>query len=225
VIVPNPSHEKLLHELDAQNIADFLSLAANRVLEHAEDKLLHYSIISVSEGPATAATKEHLHAQVKSTIHTSPLVSEIGSRCGDAVHWCVLCKMAAGDMAASYAQNEHFVALFPDASLTFCNTLIVPREHHIILSWEEDTLRSLASILKDAMTAIHAMTKGDSYKLAVHTSPWNTKSVLPFHYFIEIRPQAKPTGIWEDTGEFIIPGFPEHWAEEARGIISKIQSK
>jgi len=185
VIVETPDHQKTLSELSVENLFDYLSMVKRRMAAAEQDPKIEYVCVFKNEGKEAGASLEHSHTQLVGMPFVPEYVKKFQKKMAK------LEKLKANMGKMIYAENGGFFALCPKTSRFHFESWISSKEKAASISeLDDDRLRALASVLKQALVATDAATNYAPYNIVYMNAPKGEKE-FPFH--IQILPRI---GIW-----------------------------
>ncbi len=206
VIVENPSHDRHLWSASDDEIAHFLRVAAERILDLKCDPRIKYVSLVKDYGKGAGQEFTHPTSQITATMFVPRRVLyelRAGRDYFVSKERCVFCDILHQEERQAHRVIEgrgDFLALCPYAPRAPYETWIVPRYHDA--SFERTglnktgLLNNLAAILRRTLQRVRSVT--EDFHLVLHTSPstlhpsknlgyWKTIDD-DYHWHIEILP-------------------------------------
>jgi UDPglucose--hexose-1-phosphate uridylyltransferase len=223
VIIETPEHEQSLSTLSLKEVEALLWAYRSRMVDLEGDSRLQYVLIFKNQGPAAGATLEHSHSQ----LIALPIVPKhVREEVDGSLSYhrrngrCVYCDIIAreGELRERVvAENEHFVALCPFASLFPFETWIVPKSHIAHYEHSSAQLPSLAALLRESIRRLNAVLDEPDYNYVIHTSPLRAGDLAHYHWHLELIPKVSQVAGFEwGSGFYINPTPPEEAAASLR---------
>jgi UDPglucose--hexose-1-phosphate uridylyltransferase len=237
VLVENPRHDGHFWNVSDQEVAQFLVLAAQRVLDLQKDRRLKYITIFKNHGTVAGQEAEHPTSQITATTFVPRRVLyelRSGKEYFSQKERCVFCDILAQEEQQAVRVVEtrgDYIALCPYAPRVPYETWIMPRTHEA--SFERSVLRGggsardMANLLRRTLQRIRAMT--ENFHMVLHTSPntqhrsevldyWKTIDE-DYHCHIEILPilEKKPKS-YTFKEVYFTPVTSETAAARLRGV-------
>lgn len=220
VIIESPDHMKDLADLDSRQIEEVIRAFILRMKDLRNDVRFRYCLVFKNHGEAAGASLEHTHSQLIATPIVPKAVTEEmkGSKLYfDFKERCIYCDIIRQELLTNtrlVGQNEHVVAIEPFAPRFPFETWILPRNHiHRFEESDEDTLISLALILKQTLLRLRSALNDPPFNFMIHTGPWVEGNKLHYHWHMEIFPKlTRVAGFEWGTGFYINPTPPEEAA-------------
>ena len=212
VIVETPDHKKSLSELSVDNLVNYLTMVQKRMNVARQDSKIAYTVVFKNEGKLGGASLEHSHTQVVSFGEVPDYVKKLTKKTDD------FSKLEKSHAKNIFAQNAHFFAFCPKASRFHLESWIAPkRPVPSILKLDAGQLRSLAEILKSALSALDATSGFGPYNIIFHSSPCD-ESNFPFH--IQILPRLSTWAGFElGTDMVMLSQLPEDTAKKFKEFL------
>ncbi|MFH1398594.1 MAG: galactose-1-phosphate uridylyltransferase [Candidatus Woesearchaeota archaeon] len=207
VIVETPEHEKQLHNLSVQEIADVLRIYSQRIQELS--KRNKYVVIFKNHGQNAGTSLFHSHTQVAAINLIPPaLQQEVDLSHKDTCLYCQIIEREKSSLRRAF-ENEDTVAFCPYASRFNFELWLFPKRHLTALATMTDSeLVSMASLLKQSLEKLSQLNA--DYNFCLHYAPVGTD----LHLHIEIQPRiAKYGGFENSTGIIVNQLSPEDAAE------------
>jgi UDPglucose--hexose-1-phosphate uridylyltransferase len=206
VLVENPSHERHLWKASDEEIAQFLRLSAERILDLKRDPRIKYVSFFKDYGQKAGQEFSHPTSQLIATTFVPRRVLyelRAGREYFISKERCVFCDILQQEERQAQRVIEvrgDYVALGPYAPRAPYETWILPRNHDS--SFERTGLNkpglrtNLAALLRRTLQRIRSVT--EDFHLVLHTSPsslhpsknlgyWKTIDD-DYHWHIEILP-------------------------------------
>jgi UDPglucose--hexose-1-phosphate uridylyltransferase len=229
VVIEGPAHDQDLSDLPVEHLLQVLTAYRERVLDLHRDRRFRYVLIFKNHGEQAGATLEHTHTQLIATpIIPKSIQEELdgGRRYYELKERCVFCDIVQQETAENngrrvVAQTDRFVALAPYAPRFPFETWILPRAHVDSFHAASDTesLRDLASILKDTLQRLNRALDRPPFNFVIHTAPVSDGELEYYHWHLEIMPKlTRVAGFEIGSGFYINPTPPEDAAQYLREI-------
>jgi len=206
VVVENPRHDRNLWNASDEEIAQFLRLAAERILDLKRDPRIKYVSLFKDSGKSAGQELSHPTSQITATMFVPRRVLyelRAGREYFQAKERCVFCDILQQEERQALRIVEargDYVALCPYAPRVPYETWILPRFHEA--SFERSGLNKpglrtdLAALLRRTLQRVRSVT--EDFHLVLHTSPnslhpsknlgyWKTLDD-DYHWHIEIMP-------------------------------------
>jgi UDPglucose--hexose-1-phosphate uridylyltransferase len=210
VIVETPTHQQLA-ELSEKDIQSVLLVYKMRIEALLEKPNVSYVQVFKNSGPDAGTSIVHSHSQIMaSSIPNQEILDEVAAR-RKYVN-CPYCDIVQSEKSSERRcfENKDWLAFAPYASRFNYECWIFPKAH--ITTMKDAKLETLASILKQVLSKIHALQC--SYNLVVHYSPRGED----LHFHIELLPRISTWGGFElGTNIIINTVAPEDAAKYYRG--------
>jgi UDPglucose--hexose-1-phosphate uridylyltransferase len=206
VLVENPRHDRHLWTASDDEIAQFLRLAAERILDLKRDPRIKYVSLFKDHGARAGQEFAHPTSQITATLFVPRRVLyelRAGREYFQGKERCVFCDIIQQEERQALRVIEargDYLALCPYAPRVPYETWILPRNHEA--GFERTGLQkpglrtNLAALLRRTLQRIR--TVSEEFHLALHTSPnslhpskslgyWKTIDE-DYHWHIEILP-------------------------------------
>jgi UDPglucose--hexose-1-phosphate uridylyltransferase len=206
VLVENPNHDRHLWKASDEDIAHFLRLAAERILDLKRDPRIKYVSLFKDYGPNAGQEFSHPTSQLTATLFVPRRVLyelRAGRDYFVGKERCVFCDIIQQEERQAQRVIEvrgDYLALGPYAPRVPYETWILPRNHDS--SFERTGLNkpglrtNLAALLRRTLQRVRTVT--EDFHLVLHTSPsslhpsknlgyWKTIDD-DYHWHIEIMP-------------------------------------
>ena len=206
VLVEHPNHERQLWKASDEDIAHFLRLAAERILDLKRDPRIKYVSLFKDYGPNAGQEFSHPTSQLIATTFVPRRVLyelRAGREYFVGKERCVFCDIIQQEERQAQRVIEvrgDYLALGPYAPRVPYETWILPRNHDS--SFERTGLNkpglrtNLAALLRRTLQRVRTVT--EDFHLVLHTSPsslhpsknlgyWKTIDD-DYHWHIEIMP-------------------------------------
>lgn len=206
VLVENPNHDRHLWNASDEEIAHFLRLAAERILDLKRDARIKYVSLYKDYGKNAGQEFAHPTSQLTATMFVPRRVLyelRAGREYFGSKERCVFCDIIQQEERQAQRVIESrgdYLALGPYAPRVPYETWILPRNHES--SFERTGLNkpglrvNLAALLRRTLQRIRSIT--EDFHLVLHTSPssshpsknlgyWKTIDE-DYHWHIEILP-------------------------------------
>jgi UDPglucose--hexose-1-phosphate uridylyltransferase len=225
IIVETPRHDRSLHELTVDEIAQVMRAYIARIVDLNGDKRIRYILVFKNHGQdAGAHTITHSISQLMGLPITPRAIKaklEVAREYYLLKERCVYCdalQQELRDGRRIIAQNEDFVSWAPFGSRFPFEMTVLPRSHNSAFSrLSASQTKNLAAILQDVLRRLDQTLGSPPYNLALHDRPflraregyWKTIED-DFHWHFEILPQVfRITGFEWASGFFYNPVSPE----------------
>ena len=206
VLIENPNHDRHLWKASDEDIAHFLRLAAERILDLKRDPRIKYVSLFKDYGPNAGQEFSHPTSQLTATLFVPRRVLyelRAGREYFVGKERCVFCDIIQQEERQAQRVIEvrgDYLALGPYAPRVPYETWILPRNHDS--SFERTGLNkpglrtNLAALLRRTLQRVRTVT--EDFHLVLHTSPsslhpsknlgyWKTIDD-DYHWHIEILP-------------------------------------
>jgi UDPglucose--hexose-1-phosphate uridylyltransferase len=225
IIAETSRHDRSLHELEIDEIANVIRAYIARILDLEGDQRVRYVLIFKNHGEGAGAhTISHSISQlvalpvrpraVKAKLMIARDYFALKERC----IYCDVLEQELKGRKRLITENEDFVAFAPFASRFPFEMAVFPKVHSSAFSRiGAAQIDNLARILRDLLQKLDQSMGGPPYNLSLHDRPflrrregyWNTIEE-DFHWHIEILPQMfRITGFEWASGFFYNPVPPE----------------
>ncbi len=214
VVIETPDHAKQLWDLTVDSIVSLLDVFQQRITALLRVKGINYVQVFKNHDIAAGTSIAHSHSQIigyniiPKTIRDKQLA--IASHPG-----CAYCSVIERekDSYRRCFENTTMIAFTPYASRFPFEIFILPKKHITTFAALE-SMRDLASILKQTLDKLHALNA--PYNLVFFYAPDNTN----IHFHIEVLPRLTTWAGFEYSGTIINPMPPEEAARYYRGELS-----
>jgi len=205
VLVENPRHDRHLWAATDAEVAQFLTLAGQRIQDLKKDRRFKYVTVFKNHGAVAGQEADHPTSQITATTFVPRRVLyelRSGKDYYTQKERCVFCDILAQEERQGLRIVEaraDYVALCPYAPRVPYETWIMPRNHES--SFERSVLRGgsardLAALLRRTLLRIRSIT--ENFHMVLHSSPntlhrsevldyWKTIDD-DYHWHIEILP-------------------------------------
>jgi UDPglucose--hexose-1-phosphate uridylyltransferase len=225
IIAETPRHDRSLHELEVNEIADVLRTYVTRILDLEQDKRMRYVLVFKNHGQeAGARTITHSISQLMALPVTPRVIKAklmaardyyaLKERC----IYCDVLHQELTDRKRLIAENQDFVSLAPFASRSPFEAAVFPKFHSSAFSRISPAqMANLAAVLRAVLQKLDKTLGGPPYNLALQDRPflrpregyWKTIEE-DFHWHLEILPQViGMTGFERASWFFYNPVPPE----------------
>jgi UDPglucose--hexose-1-phosphate uridylyltransferase len=238
VLLENTQHDRPLWQADDQEIATFLRLAAQRIIDLKRDRRFKYVTVFKNQGAAAGQELDHPHSQLTATTFVPRRVLyelRSGREHFARKERCVFCDILQQELERGLRiveANSEWVASCPYAARVPYETWLMPRDHEA--SFERSMLAhpakvpSLAVALRRILQRVRSVTP--DFHMVLHTTPntqhrsesldyWKTIDE-DYHWHFEILPiirsRAKSYTLKET---YFTPISPEKSAERLREAV------
>ena len=204
IVAETPRHDRSLHELEVNEIADVIRTYVARILDLEQDKRIRYVLIFKNHGEdAGAHTITHSISELMALPVTPRLIKAklmaardyftLKERC----IYCDVLHQELGERRRLIAENDDFACLAPFASGYPFEACIIPKAHCSAFSRINAVqIENLARILRDVLRRLEHTLGGPPYNLSLQDRPflrpregyWKTIEE-DFHWHLEILPQ------------------------------------
>jgi len=225
IIAESPRHDRVLHELEVDEIADVIRAYEARILDLDKDKRMRYVLIFKNHGQeAGAHTISHPISQLMALPITPRAVKTklmIARHYFSLKERCIYCDVIQQELESGQrlvAENDDFVAFTPFASRFPFEMSVFPKFHSSAFSRISPAqIQNLARTLRDVLWKLDHTASSPAYNLSLQDRPflrqregyWKTIEE-DFHWHIEILPQVtRVTGFEWASGFFYNPIPPE----------------
>ena len=225
IVAETPGHDRSLHELEVNEIADVIRTYVARILDLERDKRIRYVLIFKNHGEeAGAHTITHSISELMALPVTPRLIKAklmaardyfaLKERC----IYCDVLHQELGERRRLIAENDDFACLAPFASGYPFEACVFPKVHSSAFSRISAVqIKNLARILRDVLQKLDHTLGGPPYNLSLQDRPflrpregyWKTIEE-DFHWHLEILPQLIGlTGFERASWFFYNPVPPE----------------
>jgi len=225
IIAETSRHDRSLHELEIEEIANVIRAYRARILDLEGDQRVRYVLIFKNHGEGAGAhTISHSISQLVAlpitprAVKTKLMIARDYFALKERCLYCDVLQQELKGRKRLIAENEDFVAFAPFASRFPFEMAVLPKFHNSAFSRIGATqMDNLARILRDLLQKLDQSLGGPPYNLSLHDRPflrrrgdyWNTIEE-DFHWHIEILPQMfRITGFEWASGFFYNPVPPE----------------
>ena len=196
----------------------------DRIRHWAKVDGTQYISVFKNSGSDAGASLPHCHSQLIATSQMPPNVraivknmSQYRARTG----CCLQCDLLRGELKEKsriIAKTDKLVAYCPFASRYQMMVRITTREHNSRFEMlDEQTIESVAFLVKRVASWIEALRPGASYNYLLHTQPPGSSDNESFHWSLEIFPRLASLAGFEFSSDCTINSvMPEDAAAEFR---------
>lgn len=226
VVVACPEHVVRAADLPGGAYRGLFLAYRERILAHAADPRLEYTLAFKNVGAAAGASLSHAHAQLVATPFVPPVVQE--ELAGANVHRaltgrCVYCDLVAADARGPrrVCETDGFVAVTAYAPRFAYEVWILPKAHASRYETIGDAaLGELAGVVRRVVAATDAVLGPVAFNWMLHTAPLRSPELPHYHWHLEVLPRtATPAGLEWGGGCFVTAVAPEDAAERLRRCI------
>jgi Galactose-1-phosphate uridyl transferase, N-terminal domain len=180
IIAETPRHDRSLHELEVNEIADVIRTYVARIVDLERDKRMRYVLIFKNHGQeAGAHTITHSISQLMALPVTPRVIKAklmaardyyaLKERCV----YCDVLHQELTDRKRLIAENDDFVSLAPFASRSPFEVSVFPKFHSSAFSRISPLqIEKLAWVLRDALQKLDKRLGGPPYNLALQDRPF-----------------------------------------------------
>ena len=219
-VVVYRDHQRQLADFSIEEVAGFIDVLQQRYLALMDKEFINYISIFHNQGKESGASVSHPHSQIIAIPVIDPDLRrslEGSQRYFNLNHQCVHCTMMKWDLENGERiifENDQFVVLVPFASRVSFEMRIYPKEHKSYFERITDQeIRSLAEVLKQALSRLAKKLNNPAYNFFIHTAPCDSKDYDHYHWHIEILPKTSTWAGFElGTGIEILTIAPEQSA-------------
>lgn len=237
VIIETPFHNRVLPDMEAEEIATVFRAARERILDLTRDIRIRYVLLFKNHGRDAGASLYHPHSQIIATpVIPNVVVEELNVA---REYWshkerCIFCDLIQQEQAFGsrmVLDTGQFVLLEPFAASFPFETWILPKQHcHDFALASDQTLLDLAGAVRDFLRRIRMLLVDPPYNMILHTSPsphprpgqpqfWSTIE-YDFHWHLEFIPRiTRIAGFEWGSGFAINPTPPEEAARFLRDVV------
>ena len=219
VVIESPRHGDTPSQMTAEQLARVFPAWRERILDLRKDQRLHHVRIVKRTVPGGDPVADHPHSRIVAT----PFVpSDVKQRMINMKHYhetrgrCVVCDMVhqeLADRSRIIAQNDHFVAFLPYASLRPFETWIVPRMH--MGGFEQlQTVhdRFLAEVVMEVSRKLIRSTGREALHMTLYSRALNSHHAWD-HWYLELFPLVSEQYRFSGDGDMRVnPVVPEEGA-------------
>lgn len=225
IIAETPRHDRSLHELEVEEIAQIIRAWATRITDLEGDPRMRYVLVYKNHGEEAGA---HTISHSISQLMALPVIPRnLKSKLIMARDYyvqkerCLYCDVLEQELNSTrrlVAENQDFAAFAPFASRFPFEMRVLPKFHASAFSQITLTQReSLAQILRDVLQKLDRTLGKPPYNLSLQDRPflrrrrghWETIEA-DFHWHLEVLPQVfRVTGLEWASGFFYNPVPPE----------------
>jgi UDPglucose--hexose-1-phosphate uridylyltransferase len=225
IVVETPRHDRSLHELSVEEIANVVHAYSARIADLSGDRRLRYVLMFKNHGEGAGAhTISHSISQLMALPVTPRTVK---AKLIEARQYfrmkerCVYCDVLEQELKSSrrlVAENKDFAVIAPFASRFPFEMTVLPKGHNSAFSRITPAqAENLARALREVLQKLDQKLGSPPYNLALHDRPflrpkegyWGTIED-DFHWHLEILPQIfRITGFEWASGFFYNPVPPE----------------
>ena len=236
IIIDTPKFPSKFEDLSAEEVANILFTAKERVNDLQRDFRIRYISIFKNQGALAGASISHPHTQIIALpMIPKNILTEIES-CR--AHYkktsrSLICDLAISEIRAKsriVEDDDNFVSFCPYASFWPFEVNICPKKTvKDFAALDEGSIFELANILLSSVRRISMALKGVSFNIFLKTMPPKREDVEPNFYYkmdefyrwhIEIVPRIPVIGGFElSSGVFINTVAPEESAKFLRTIV------
>jgi UDPglucose--hexose-1-phosphate uridylyltransferase len=224
VIIESPDHSHVMAFHTLQEATDLLSVYRERFLNFYQDPRVEHVILYKNHGPDAGTSLEHPHSQIVGTpVVPGQVIQRLdwAEKSMKETGVCLYCRTLSEEIAEQkrlVAENEHFVAFIPFASLSPYHVWIFPRKHSACFSTTSGAaMADLASILVNVLGKLHTALNNPSFNFVIRSLSPQEADLPHFHWYLAIVPRlSKAAGFELGTGMYINSSVPEHSAELLR---------
>jgi UDPglucose--hexose-1-phosphate uridylyltransferase len=226
VIVETPDHSLTTALMPLDQVERILRCYKQRYYAITEDPRIELITVFKNHGASAGTSLEHPHSQL---IATPIISSQVRSRMEEALRYfdeageCIFCRLMVeelGDQKRIVAENGHFVAFVPYASLSPFTIMIFPRRHMASFGQiSDEEIAALAAIQRDTLARLYYGLQNPDFNYNIRTAPSECRYVRYFHWYLSVIPRlTKVAGFELGTGFFVNVSLPEENAEFLRGV-------
>lgn len=225
IIAETPRHDRSLHELDLNDIANVIKAYISRIIDLNRDPRMRYVLIFKNHGEeAGAHTISHSISQLMAlavtprAIKTKLMVAREYYGLKERCLYCDILRQELTDRRRLIAENSAFAAIAPFASRSPFEVSVLPKFHSSAFSrMDPDQINHLGWILRNVLQKLDHTMSGAPFNLSLQDRPflrqkkgyWETIEE-DFHWHIEILPRIfRATGFELASGFFYNPVPPE----------------
>lgn len=214
VFLECPHHETRFRNLSPDQASEVIRSWRDRLRYWRDDGRLPFAQFFKNEGAMAGASVEHCHSQlIGLDFVPSQVLDELrlSSQAGECLHCRWLERKACFVM-----ESSGFVVLCPPAPRFPGEAWILPRRHESAFeSISDDSIRELASVLRDLLGRIGRAFNEPDFNLIVKSAPFRYDGIS--HWRIEVLPRSIAIAGFEwGTGLIINTILPESAAELLR---------
>ena len=211
VIIESPHHNRWLgHHLPDQAILICQALR-DRYRSHSQNPDNKLITIFYNHGRTAGASLAHPHFQLLTQSIVPPRITNQLDYCrsfyqqqGQSVFETVIATETDAKQRI-IAENEHFLALCPFASMTPFEIYILPRVDQPHFGMLDDhTLASFAPILQLVLARLDDGLNFPDYNMVFHTAPLGQTQYPGFSFFVQIYPRLTISGGYELASDVYI---------------------
>ena len=221
VVIESADHRAKLATMSVDEVWRVLWAWRERLRDLRRDTRLNSFLIVKNVGATAGATLDHPHSQILATPFSTPALEResVGAADFYAKHArCVYCDLTSEEIADGrrvVVSSDGALAITPYASRVPFEMCVLPRPHEASFdAASDDSLRAVATTLRDVMQRLDAVLVSPAYSLLLHTSPVGETHRPSYHWHLEIIPRFTPvSGLSWDGGVVINPVPPEEAAQ------------
>ncbi len=228
VVIACPEHVSRADELPRGAYRDLFRAYRERIVAHAADPALAYTLAFKNVGADAGASLAHAHAQLMATPFVPALVREEldasaarHARTGR----CVFCDLVAAERAGPrrVCETDGFLAVAAFAPRFAYEVWVLPKAHAARYEGTPDAaLGELAGVVRRVVAALDAVLGPTAFNWVVHTAPLRSPELPYFHWHLELLPRtARPAGFEWGGGCHVTATAPERAAADLRAVVDR----
>ncbi len=228
VVIACPEHVERAAELPAGAYRGLFRAYRERMLAHAADPALAYTLAFKNVGADAGASLAHAHSQLVATPFVPPLVRE--ELDAAAAHHartgrCAFCDLVATERAGPrcVCETEAYLAVAAFAPRFAYEVWVLPR-HHVARyeTLSDEGIGELAVAVRRVVAALDAVLGPVAFNWFVHTAPLRSPELPHFHWHLELLPRtARPAGFEWGGGCHVTAVAPERAAADLRTVVDR----
>jgi UDPglucose--hexose-1-phosphate uridylyltransferase len=223
VVIACPEHVERAAALPPGAYRGLFRAYRERMLAHAADPALAYTLAFKNVGAAAGASLGHAHSQLVATPFVPPLVAdEIAAAAGyyQRTGRCVFCDLVAAERAGPrrVCESDTLLAVTAFAPRFGYEVWVLPKAHAARYETLPDApLGELAGVVRRVVAALEAVLGPVAFNWYVHTAPLRSPELPHYHWPLEILPRtSRPAGFEWGGGVPVTVTSPETAAAELR---------
>lgn len=225
VLIESPNHNDHPANAPLSQLVHMINAYKDRLRELSTKPYVKYLQIFRNHGLEAGASLSHAHSQIIATPFVPKIVTD--EMAASKAYWnqnkrCVFCDLIKKEAKTLrfIADNVHFTAFAPYASVHPLEFWIVPKRHAPnFLDLTEAETEAFAEILKTTLTGLKNLVNDPPYNYGFHLA-LNKDAQHHYHWHLEVYPKlAIWAGFEKSTGIYINTVQPETAAAELKKAI------
>lgn len=226
VVIACPEHVTRAADLPRGAYRGLFRAYRERILVHAADPQLAYTLAFKNVGAAAGASLAHAHSQLVATPFVPPAVQEemAAAHAHRAITGrCVFCDVVGAEAGGPrrVCESDAFVAVAAFAPRFAYEVWVLPKSHASRYETIGDAaVGELAGVVRRVVEAQDAVLGPVAFNWVLHTAPLRSAELPHYHWHLEILPRtATPAGFEWGGGCFVTTVAPEDAAGQLRARV------